>query len=291
MLLSTLPSEVTSLKTLSKQAEIVPGMLDVGTDLEAKLRLYLGNNLFVQFPTPVLDLRNLRGLSLRQNHITSIPPAIRELVNLESLNVAGNQLQELPFEVIELVKFHSLRVLTTDPNPFKETIPDGFQIEELRAFDVAPDTAAPKLYRRTFWDLCGDESESTTKTSIYATNSGVPSLRELALRKLSQLDPLSHMDFVDFMPEDSPVSILEDLSLLKTQPGRRCTRCHRPIVLAAKQWTERWQVSHGSPEHLTEVRGAFVPFTRLLCSERCSGQENSWCDKPLDCTEEASEEV
>lgn len=276
MSLSSLPSEVSSLQTLSKQAEIVPGMLDIGTDLEAKLRLYLANNLFVQFPTPILDLRNLRVLSLRQNNITSIPPTIRELVNLESLNVAGNQLQELPFEVIELVRSHNLRTLTTDPNPFmrpSQPEGDGPQAVEHQQFDFPPNSTIPTLHRR---DAAGFGPQSISKGSGFANTLGVPSLRELALRKLSKLDPLSQIDFSEFMPDDAPGSVLEDLWLLKTQPSRRCTKCHRPIVLAAKQWIEWWKLPNGCPP--SGEWGGYVPLTRVICSERCPGQENAWCD-------------
>lgn len=277
MSLSSLPSDISSLRTLSKQAEIVPGMLDIGTDLEAKLRLYLANNLFVQFPTPLLGLRNLRVLSLRQNNITSIPPTIRELVNLESLNVAGNQLKELPFEIIELIRSHNLRTLTTDPNPFMKPSQlegDGAQVAEYQQFDFPPNTGIPTLYRR---NALGLGPQSISKGSRFADTLGVTSLRELALRTLSKLDPLSQIDFSEFMPDDAPGSVLEDLQLLKTQPSRRCTKCHRPIVLAAKQWIEWWTLPNGCPP--IGEWGGYIPWTRATCSARCPGQENAWCDQ------------
>lgn len=278
MALSSLPSDISSLNTLSKNAEIVTGMLDLGTDLEAKPRLYLANNLFTQFPIPLLDLRNLRVLSLRQNNITSIPPAIRELVNLESLNVGGNILQELPFEIVELARFHSLKSLTTDPNPFRPPPachPDDFKIVEYQKFESSSENEVLTLYRRKMTEL---QNRATYKTNSSASTLGVPSLRELALRKMSQLDPMSQIDFRNIMPADSPESILEDLSLLKTQPSRRCTRCHRTIVLATRQWTEWWRLPRGIFDPIKGPK-ACVPFTRLLCSENCPGEENSWCDQ------------
>ena len=272
MALSSLPSELSSLKTLSKQAEIVPGMLDMGTDLEAKLGLYLANNLFVQFPTVILDLRNLRILSLRQNNLTSIPPTIRELVNLETLNIGGNQLRELPFEVIELISSHNLRKLYPEPNPFIRR-PQSFTYHAgYKPAEAKTSTFAFLNRFRTSLDA----SEPITKSNNSAETMGVVSLRELALRKLSKLDPFSHIDFSDLMPTDAPTSVLEDLSLLKANPSRRCTRCHRPVVLAAKEWMEWW--APACRFHPGVTWSDSIPFTRVICSEKCIGKENAWCD-------------
>ncbi|KAG9777906.1 hypothetical protein KCU88_g4362, partial [Aureobasidium melanogenum] len=116
MSLSSLPAEITTLQTLSKQDEIVPGMLDTGTNLEPHLRLYLANNLLTELPLPIFELRNLRVLSLRQNNLTRIPASIRELVNLESLNVAGNNLTELPFEIVELIRLSQICLWSNSNN-------------------------------------------------------------------------------------------------------------------------------------------------------------------------------
>lgn len=257
MSLSSLPAEITSLKTLSKQDEIVPGMLDTGTDLEPHLRLYLANNLFTRFPTPVLDLRNLRVLSLRHNNLTAIPPAIRELVHLESLNVAGNQLTELPFEVVELMRFHRLRELVTSPNPWSQ--PEDFVASRDIGVGILRAVHDGAVLCRSF----STQSRPEPMTQQMNQNLRVPSLTEVVLRQLAQLDPQAKLDFRELMPPQTSESVLDQLRVLTELPGRRCTQCQRPIVLAGEQRIEWWSLDNGT----------VLPYRRFQCWAGCDGPD------------------
>ncbi|EXJ92525.1 hypothetical protein A1O3_01077 [Capronia epimyces CBS 606.96] len=268
MSLSTLPSEITSLQTLSKQDEIVPGMLDTGTNLEPHLRLYLGNNLFIKFPTPILDLRNLRYLSLRQNNLTYIPPTIRELVNLEYLNVAGNSLTELPFEIIELVKFHQLQQLTTHPNPWKQV---GTSAELIPGWDLLHEVP---LTGDHFFRHASSQHHPESDSMVERHFKSAPSLTEMVLRQLSKIDPLQKINIRGLMPPDSPTSVLRNLDTLTHRPGQRCTTCKRPLVLAGKEWIEWWYVLVDAYELWTE--GPPVPFRRVQCWKGCRGTAANW---------------
>ncbi|KAK4946989.1 hypothetical protein LTR10_014131 [Elasticomyces elasticus] len=269
MSLRDLPNEITSLKTLSKQDEIVPGMLDTGTNLEPQLRLYLANNLLQTFPTPLLELRNLRVLSLRHNRLRSIPPSIRELVNLETLNVAGNQLEFLPFEILELVRFHKLRELRCQSNNWCVNPPTGYGRDEgVLCANFTP------LYRRSSLDW-----KQTLLDQPPNPISRISSLKEVVLRQLAKLDPQNQVDFRALMPSETPDIILDQLDVLHTVSGRRCNYCQRPIVLAAKEQIEWWE-ARGVFEREYDMRWLpMVPFKRLECREGCSELNDHWRDE------------
>ncbi len=263
--LTSLPAEISTLQTLSKQDEIVPGMLDTGTDLEPHLRLYLANNLFTRVPSPVLALQNLRVLSLRQNKLKSIPPTIINLVNLESLNVAGNLLTELPFEVIDLVQDHSLRKLTLHPNPWQEP-PDDYK----KSVHIDCGIFDPGKSGFFVFDVLAPTTHSGAVTRTVTTdNSKVPSLTEMTLRRLAKFDPQHNFDLKSLMPVSSPETVLKHLDLLYQQPGRRCTSCSRPIVLAEEEWLEWWGFY---PHEMPALATDRVPYRRLLCRRGCRGQ-------------------
>lgn len=275
MSLYSLPAEVTSLQTLSKQDEIVPGMLDTGTNLEPHLRLYLGNNLFTKFPTPILDLRNLRVLSLRQNNLSFIPPTIRDLVNLESLNVAGNNLTELPFEILELIRLHKLQQLTTEPNPWREIEPS---VE--RKWRTTYHEPAVSETGLRFFMHASSKAHSESDLNVERLFGNVPSLTETVLRQLAKIDPQQKIDFRTFMPPDSPSNVLGCLEILAGQPGQRCTTCKRPLVLAGTEWVEWWCLLD---QRFLEQTPMFafapmpaLPFRRVQCWHGCRGTKANW---------------
>ncbi|KIW35139.1 uncharacterized protein PV07_01854 [Cladophialophora immunda] len=279
MSLSSLPADVTSLQTLSKQDELAPGMLDIGTNLEPQLRLFLGNNCFTRVPTPIFSLHNLRVLSLRNNNLTYIPSAIGELVNLESLNIAGNQLSELPSEILDLVTEHKLQELRIHPNPWR--IVDGVTIDKIICWDFFGDIAFRRPQARVF-----------EKSSLFPPNSPqIPTLTELALLHLASYDPLGDIDFVTYMPPNTPENVLNQLRLLRQQPARRCTACKKRIVLAREEWLEYWFIEYAENGEFPALSDLFleesvpVPFRRIRCWE-CSRSSKlsdaKWDMKPED---------
>ncbi|EXJ64416.1 hypothetical protein A1O7_00752 [Cladophialophora yegresii CBS 114405] len=277
MSLSTLPSEVSTLNTLSKQEEIAEGMLHIGTDLEPRLRLFLGNNLFTKLPSVVLDLRHLRFLSLRNNNLSSLPPSIRDLFNLESLNIAGNQLTELPSEVLDLVSNARLQELILHPNPWN-------QPARLPPKRIQPGSHIPLIQNgnlRLWQPISAPDHFEGECPPRLATNSNspIPSLTELVLRHLAKLDPRGEtVDYTEYMPHGSPQTVLDNLSSLKEHPDRRCGSCKRQIVRAAKEEIQWWYVSRdpsgGDSEETTgEVASPprAIKFRHLLCYDACRG--------------------
>ncbi len=273
MSLSTLPSEVISLNTLSKQDEIVPGMLHIGTDLEPQLRLYLGNNLFTKIPSLVFDLRNLRMLSLRNSCLTSISPAIRELSNLECLNIAGNQLAELPGEVLDLIISGRLREFMAYPNPWKQhpaRPTERLSLGAIRRIQNGSLTlwSAPTIYPRV-----------TDRRPLPSQDSCVPSLTELILRQLSNIDPRGETPFSDYMPSGSPQSVMDHLKFLEQHSDRRCASCKRTVILAGEEQLEWWGVSSGHSFDDTTMRTPMlppgIPFRRVICSKACQPTTDS----------------
>jgi Leucine-rich repeat (LRR) protein len=266
--LSTLPSEIVSLNTLSKQDELAPGMLHVGTDLEPRLRLFLAVNLFTKVPSSILDLRNLRLLSLRNNKLTSIPAGIRDLVNLESLNVAGNQLTELPCEILNLASSRKLHELIVHPNPWRPI--------ECMSDKIGPinHTISMRNGGLMLTRVVGADAQLVHSAPRISQESAVPSLTEMCLRQLRKTDPRGNLDLVSLMPPDSPQTVLDPLNFLQDHPGGQCATCQRPLVLAADEWLEWWYVVNDENFSGPSPRSALapaesVPFRRLLCWDRC----------------------
>ena len=286
--LTSLPPEIVSLVTLTKQTNLVSGMLDHGENLEAQLRLFLGNNLLRRVPLEVLDLTNLRLLSLWSNKLTSIPTGIRRLVNLEGLNIAGNRLRYLPFEIVELARFHKLRAITAEPNHWLPN-PTRVDVERISRW-LRPRTGVC-FYQWNGWNGYDADSDSSEFTHSFPT---VPSLTEVALRSLARLP--SKDDLREFMPPDTPAQVLVGLQTLQESyldGGYQCSRCHRQIVQARHKEVEWWAlvVDPGRakktdpgperPENVADLRRIYeaLPFQRMLCRHGCEGGENRWCDE------------
>ena len=271
--LSSLPQEIFELATLTKQTNLVSGMLEHGTSLETHLRLYLANNSLRTIPVEILDLTNLRMLSLRRNKLTSVPPGIRRLVNLETLNVSANKLSYLPFEVIELIRFHSLRNLQADPNLWDAAGP------------THPEGSEFSLYRRPNRPTLLRHPILTTARCISdRPKPRMASLFEMTLRQLHRLQPQNDLNCI--MPSAS-TTVSEGLSDLHTsiQSGQnQCTACHRLIVQPGAEWTEWWACFEdtgplpGEARRIpqNEVARYSFPVRRQKCLATCDGLVNAW---------------
>jgi Leucine-rich repeat (LRR) protein len=75
---------------------------------EKVFRLNLSNQTFDDFTIGLSKFKNLRYLSLRNDHLTTIPAEIGTLKNLEVLDLGGNNFQILPEEFIKLQNLEEL---------------------------------------------------------------------------------------------------------------------------------------------------------------------------------------
>jgi len=273
MSLIDLPTDLTNLIALTKHMNLYEGMLDNGTSLETHLRLYLSNNLFTQLPNPVLQLTNLRVLSLRQNKIKRIPPAIRQLVNLQSLNVSANELEYLPYEVWELVKERDLKEILSEPNPWRQ--PTEKEKELVEACSNAPVGSdysdvecSSVLIARTphqTLDVSGALDLKPAKFGRASTGSGVAPLAELVLRQLLKLN--APLGLAECMPTDSPDTVLDMLNILEdARDGRRCNTCQRAVVVPRRTWIE-WR---GKPAMTGLGENVpCLPYLKMACRDMC----------------------
>lgn len=283
--LEALPLEILLLKSLTKHHRIAdpPASQEGYSSIEAQLRLYLSGNLLRQVPTSLLELDNLRLLSLRQNNLSRIPAGIRKLRQLKSLNIAANNLRNLPFDIIELFNQHSLVELVADPNPWEEWSLG----QEYEAFDEVSltnqrenltdsqscakvHTGQPTLFRANGTPY----PASKLSAAGAASPSQAPHLTELVLRRLVKLPELSCIEsaVIDELPETAQRMILE-VQDAQAEGGRQCTKCHGPIVMPRKQWLEWWSIGR--------VPGAsLVPFLRQQCHELCDGLLDACTTKP-----------
>ncbi|KAK6367115.1 hypothetical protein LTR64_007975 [Lithohypha guttulata] len=248
MSIDTLPAELRELATIVKDD---PADLAQFESLVARPRLYLSNNLIREFPTPILELSNLRLLSIRQNKLTRLPPGIRNLTKLETLNISGNRLQHLPVEVLDLMAHHRLSELHSEPNPWMwystnhvgnyapySTKRRLSYDNKARRNDMTFDISAGLVAARE------QVNEMTAAASTNQPKSSVPRLSELVLRQLSQVNN-SKTDLSALLPSDAPPTVttmLGDLYTAQTEGGRRCACCQRLYINPARRWIEWWRV-------------------------------------------------
>jgi hypothetical protein len=282
--LEALPSEILLLKSITKHHRIAdpPASQEGYSSIEAQLRLYLSGNLLRQVPTSLLELDNLRLLSLRQNNLSHIPAGIRKLRQLKSLNLAANNLRNLPFEIVELFNQHSLVELVADPNPWEEWSPG--QEDEARdevsltnqMEHLTGSHRCAKTYtgQPTFFRANGTPYLSSKAPAGDAGQSRTPHLTELVLRRLVKLPELSSIEsaVVDEMPETAQ-RMISEVQDAQVGGGRQCTKCHGALVMPRKQWLEWWSIGR--------VPGAsLIPFLRQQCHELCDGVLDTWTAKP-----------
>ncbi|GAA6022717.1 hypothetical protein JCM11491_003742 [Sporobolomyces phaffii] len=124
----------------------------------------------------LFGLDNLRCLWLRKNELDRLPPGIGRLTNLVDLSLSTNQLEYLPAEILRL---ENLATLTLHPNPFLPPPPANATPSASLADPSALPSVSPPTSSRTASRLLGP----------LTTHFTVPSLREIALRKLLDADP------------------------------------------------------------------------------------------------------
>ncbi|GAA5859680.1 hypothetical protein JCM1840_006405 [Sporobolomyces johnsonii] len=119
-------------------------------------------------------LSNLRCLFLRHNQLEHLPEGIGRLSGLVELSLAGNQLRFLPAEILQL---ENLTTLTLHPNPFLAP-PTSTDSPATTDCEATPADSEP---RRRSKRLLGP----------LATHFTIPSLKEVTIRQLLAIDPLS----------------------------------------------------------------------------------------------------
>ena len=258
------------LRSLTRHGTIqdLPPSKDAYVPIEPALRLYLSNNLIRFFPSEILNLKNLRVLSLRHNKLTRIPPALAMLPNLEHLNIAGNKLRRLPFELLRLYERRNF-VMIAHPNPFEEfqsdqVVPGWHQSLQSIALH-SPEARCSTSY----FNPDGSETSSTPPRTMPRS----PSLVELALQKCQNLPDLAVMkDWCTIGEGPESLSRLLAAAQEANEYGRsECTSCGRSFIIPRAEWTEWWELGTANFD-LAEPRlfsSATVPFVRQVCSWAC----------------------
>ena len=272
MKLETIPEDIRGLATMVSNDKADQMQYD---SLVARPRLYLANNLLRDLPSPVLELTNLRLLSLRQNKLTRLPPGIRSLVKLEELNIAGNKLQSLPIEVLDLMANHRLQKVQSEPNPWLE-IPDKrdqpwpfpSRLPNRAQWQVGQAT------EKTTGDIITLKLTATTEKPVALSKPKVPALCELVLRQLSKSNN-SKENLSSLMPKFAPSSVtemLQDLHDAQLGGGRQCVGCKRAYVQPVEKWIEWWYILGGPRVPLTTGgmdRSSVLPFEVGICGSCC----------------------
>jgi Leucine Rich repeats (2 copies) len=267
MVLDDVPNEsLKRLRSLTKHSTIqeIPPSQDAYTPIEPALRLYLSNNSINKFPSEILNLTNLRVLSLRHNKLTKIPPRIGKLPHLERLNIAGNEIKHLPYEMLALYDRTDFEMIPT-PNPLETLPPDLLLSQHLED----PASVAEKILRArslpTYFHADGSEVKDVVRWETQPSKA--PSLLELALQACQHLP-----DLVDIKNWCAAGEGPETLSapLARAQQANdygnlECTVCGRSFVVPRVQWMEWWM----------------LPLRTMAASGRLPGQEQRFTTIPL----------
>lgn len=269
MNLEELPAGIREIATMIKDD---PASSLQFESLVARPRLYLSNNVFRRFPTPILELSNLRLLSLRQNKLTTLPPGIRNLIKLETLNISGNRLQFLPIEVLDLMSNHRLVEIQSEPNPWiacteeqKRTDPEKTRISNRPRLYVRSQPHDDQEGYHTLLSLTATNRSRPAEASDFTQKLKVPSLSEMVLRQLNRVNH-SKRELASLMPEGTGsrvVELLGDLHTAQVEGDRQCARCKRRYVTPAERWIEWWDIrSRGMSSH-ADVLNQVAPASKL----------------------------
>ncbi|MEG3921736.1 COR domain-containing protein [Microcoleus sp. T3_A4] len=139
-------------------------------------RRWVGNKL-TEFPDAVLQLTNLKTLSLVENQITSIPEAIGQLSNLRDLNLSINQITSIPEDLAQLSNLTKLYLHTNQITSIPE--------------DLAQLSNLTKLYlgKNQITSIPEDLAQLSNLTELVLWNNQITSIPE-AIGQLSNLTAL-----------------------------------------------------------------------------------------------------
>jgi internalin A len=161
--------KLTQLDLSGLDLEELPGEIGKCTQLETLVLAkwdeekheLLGNQL-TKFPDAVLQLTNLKILSLVKNQITSIPEAISQLSNLTQLDLSNNQITSIPEELGQLSNLTWLDLSNNQITSIPEAIAQLSNLTRLRLSDnqitQIPDAIA-QLSNLTELDLSNNQIE------------------------------------------------------------------------------------------------------------------------------------
>lgn len=266
------------------------------SSLQPFLRIYLPNNNLSNISPEIMELKDLKVLSVRNNRIYAVHSNIRNLKALEVLNVSVNQISYLPWGLLELLQ-GELKHFTARPNSFPEieesdvatwhrgsgqandgeTPQDALQFSEYEGDPPADAWRAIRVATGQVerLDMDGQTVESNSpKSSTTTWSAHPPSLRELALRTLVKMPGLEHVtdgELIEFPPLLVPLFSLA--RSWRSDGGWRCSVCEREYVHPRTQWTEWWDCTphengmkrpRSSGERLRPL-----PFRRFGCSWDC----------------------
>mgnify|MGYP001274798115 CR=1 FL=1 len=107
-----------------------------------------GKNIHI--PDEIVELKNLRSLSLTGNQLTEVPKVILQLQQLEYLDLSNNHLSELPNELFDLIELQYLdisdnRILLISPVIAKLTNLRYLHIENNRGYPPRSILSLPHL--------------------------------------------------------------------------------------------------------------------------------------------------
>ncbi|KAL7748691.1 hypothetical protein RI367_005844 [Sorochytrium milnesiophthora] len=165
--------------------------------LQNLVELDVSHNALMDLPDSLFSLSKLLALNLENNKLTDIPPSIGNLSNLTSLDLSRNQVRVLPAELMRL-KF--LRNIGLEGCPLYTTFTNPTPAADSAAQQQQQQSSPPQPRRRlsisfaiqaaaaqAVASAAQSTDQPTTPTTLDAVHSppcNVPSLLELAARKL-----------------------------------------------------------------------------------------------------------
>ena len=124
--------EVQILEYLTIWAGNMKSLPNVLSCLRQVKTLYVLDGYFERIPLPILEMKNLLSLSLRDNKINSIA-GVSSLDKLEFLDLGQNKIFQIDEEIGQL---QSLKKLYLDDNPIISISPAVYNLKRLEYFSI-----------------------------------------------------------------------------------------------------------------------------------------------------------
>jgi hypothetical protein len=229
------------------------------------IEIYATHNRLKILPPRLLDIRNIKVLSLRDNKLKKIPGKIQNLTRLTDFSIANNEMKVVPYQILKLP---NLVNFLARPNSGLIELSDQDEStyycinDEKRSEDVDIRRYVSKLKFTDSSILSSSSQFQLTLKSdreLAETVSAVPKLSELSLRAFSKYSA-SYFDTMHWQRNvPRHIQLQMTKSIQKRIYGETCSVCDHITVNPIAKSLEWWDFKSQK----------LIPVRRNFCSGNC----------------------